>query len=177
MFDNIKADFERIVADEMGYGNKMRMLISALLSQGFQAILVYRFARWCMLKHIPVYPLRLLLERFIEITTGISLPGDVEIGKGLRIYHFGEIIIHSAVKIGEGCTLHQGVTIGDRGNPLKAPSIGNNVFVGAGAKILGDITIGNNCKIGANAVVLESVPDNCIAVGVPARIVKRRNDD
>lgn len=176
MFDNIKADFKRIV-DETGYCNKIRIIISAFLSQGFQAILVYRLGRWCMLRHIPIQPLRFLLERFIEITTGISIPADAEIGKGLRIHHFGGIIIHSFAKIGENCTLHQGVTIGDRGNPLKAPRIGNNVFIGAGAKILGDIIIGDNCQIGANAVVIATLPDNCIAVGVPAKVVRRRNND
>lgn len=173
MFENIKADFRRIISDEGELRSKWMIAISALLSQGFQAILVYRLARWCMLRHIPIQPLRFLLERFIEITTGISIPADAEIGKGLRIHHFGEIILHSAARIGENCTLHQGVTIGDRGNPLKAPNIGNNVFIGAGAKILGDITVGNNCKIGANAVVIESVPDNCVVVGVPAKIVNK----
>ncbi|MFH1097644.1 MAG: serine O-acetyltransferase [Candidatus Desantisbacteria bacterium] len=175
MFYNIKADLKRMTSAEGEQRGKTRMLISALLSQGFQAILVYRFARWCMLKNVPIHPLRFLLERFIEITTGISIPAGVKIGKGLRIHHFGGIIIHSAATIGENCTLHQGVTIGDRGNPLKAPWIGNNVFIGAGAKILGDITIGSNCQIGANAVVIESIPDNCVVVGVPGRIVRRKS--
>ncbi|MBU0701856.1 serine O-acetyltransferase [bacterium] len=173
MFENVKADFGRITSAEGEQRGKARVLISALLSQGFQATLVYRFARWCVCKHIPVQPLRFVLERFIEITTGISIPAEAKIDKGLRIHHFGGIIIHSAVTIGKNCTLHQGVTIGDRGNPLKAPRIGDNVFIGAGAKILGDIIIGDNCQVGANAVVIKSVPDNCVVVGVPAKIVDK----
>ncbi|MEK7274091.1 MAG: serine acetyltransferase, partial [Candidatus Desantisbacteria bacterium] len=78
MFSNIKADFKRIVSDEGELRGKWNIAISAFLSQGFQAILVYRFARWCVLRHIPLQPLRFLLERFIEITTGISIPADAE---------------------------------------------------------------------------------------------------
>lgn len=171
MFDNIKADFKQIMKGEENR-DRTRRAISGIFSQGFQALVVYRFFHWCMKKHIPTQPFRLLVERSIEITTGISIPAEVEIGKGLRIHHFGGIIFHPVVKMGENCTLHHDVTIGDRGNPFKAPSIGNNVFIGAGARILGDITIGDNCQIGANAVVIESVPANSVVVGVPARVVK-----
>lgn len=172
MFENIKADFRRIMEGEESRGN-LRRAISGLLSQGFQAIFVYRFFRWCLEKHIPTQPLRLIIERFVEITTGISIPAEVEIGKGLRIHHFGGIIFHPAVKMGQYCTIHHDVTIGDRGHPLKAPIIGDYVFIGSGARILGDITIGDYCQIGANAVVINSVPSNSVVVGVPAKIVKK----
>ena len=93
--------------------------------------------------------------------TGISIPAEAEIGKGLRIHHFGGIIFHPHVKMGEHCTIYHGVTFGDKGGWGEPPKVGNHVLVGAGAKILGDITIGNNVKIGANSVVTRSIPDNC----------------
>jgi serine O-acetyltransferase len=108
------------------------------------------------------------------MTTGISLPAQTAIGKGLRIHHFGGIIVHSAVRIGEHCSLYQGVTVGDLGGWGGVPRIGNDVVIGAGAKLLGDIEIGDHCRIGANAVVRTSVPAGCVAVGVPA-VIKRRS--
>jgi serine O-acetyltransferase len=146
-------------------------LIRGLLSQGFQAILVYRFFRWFYVRRIPTQPFRFLIERFIEIITGISIPAEAEIGKGLRIHHFGGVILHSHVKMGDHCTLYHEVTLGDKGGSGEPPTVGDNVLIGAGAKILGAITIGNNVIIGANAVVIESVPDNAIVGGVPAKII------
>jgi serine O-acetyltransferase len=114
--------------------------------------------------------MRFVIERFIEITTGISIPAEARIGKGLRIHHFGGIIMHSDTIIGQGCTLYHGVTLGDLGGWGGAPHIGNNVLLGAGAKVLGQVDIGDGCRIGANAVVRTSVPAGCVAVGIPAVI-------
>jgi serine O-acetyltransferase len=114
-----------------------------------------------------------LVERFIEIITGISIPAPAKIGKGLRIHHFGGIIIHSAAVIGEFCTVYHGVTLGDRGGWGGAPRVGDRVVIGAGAKLIGEIVIGDDCVIGANAVVNTSVPAGHIAVGVPAVTKKR----
>jgi serine O-acetyltransferase len=166
MFDKLKADLDRLG----GGNNKLRSLLRGLLSQGFQAIIVYRFFYWLKERHVPSQPFRFIAERFIEITTGISIPVACRIGKGLRIHHFGGIILHPSVEIGENCTLYHGVTIGDRGGSGGAARIGSNVLIGAGAKIIGEIIIGDNCKIGANAVVNKNVPDNCIAVGNPCII-------
>lgn len=170
MFENIKADLNRFTNDSCKLG-LFRLLARGLVSQGFQAILVYRFFRWFHLHGIPTQPIRLIVERFIEITTGISIPAATEIGKGFRIHHFGGVIFHSNVKMGENCTVYQGVTLGDKGGWGNPPTIGNNVLIGAGAKVLGDITIGDNVAIGANAVVLSSIPANSIAAGIPAKIV------
>jgi serine O-acetyltransferase len=167
MFDNLKTDIERLRGDRSG---SIRSIIRGFLSQGFQAILVYRFFHWLLLKKIPSQPLRFFVERFIEITTGISIPAECIIGKGIRIHHFGGIILHPSVEINNNCTLYHHVTIGDGGGFGSAAKIGNNVMIGAGAKIIGDLTIGNNCKIGANAVVTKDVPDNCLAVGNPSII-------
>jgi serine O-acetyltransferase len=148
-------------------------MVRGLLSQGFQALIVYRIFRWFYERRIPTQPLRFFVERFIEIITGISIPAQAKIGKGLRIHHFGGIILHSTAIVGEYCTIYHGVTLGDRGSWGDAPRVGNRVLIGAGAKLIGEIVIGDDCVIGANAVVHTSVPTGHIAVGVPAVVKKR----
>jgi serine O-acetyltransferase len=165
----VRADIARFREEGAG----LRPVIRGLLSQGFQALVIYRVFRWCYEHRIPTQPFRFLVERFTEITTGISLPAQARIGKGLRIHHFGGIIVHSEARIGESCTLYHGVTLGDLGGWGGAPQVGNHVIIGAGAKLLGNIEIGDDCHIGANAVVRTSVPPGCLAVGVPA-VIKQR---
>jgi len=150
-----------------------RSFIAGLLSPGFQAILVYRFFNWCYRHRLPSQPLRFFCERVIEITTGISIPARCRIAGGLRIHHFGGIILHPTAEIGENCTLYHEVTIGDRGGYGGAARIGSNVLIGAGAKIIGEISIGNNCTVGANAVVAKDMPENSIATGNPCLIKKK----
>ena len=99
-----------------------------------------------------------------------------EIGKGLHIPHPIGIVINGKAKIGNNCTIMQQVTIGNKLNDDKIPEIGNNVFIGAGAKIIGNIKIEDNVIIGANAVVTKSIPKNCIVAGIPARIIRKLND-
>jgi len=148
--------------------------------QGFWVMLIYRFGRWR-------YKIRLVLLRklfsliykvmykFIQIITGIELPCEVNVGNNFIIDHFGGIIISGYASFGDNCRIRNGVVVGlKRVEEPVAPSIGNNVDIGAGAKLLGNITIGNNVVIGANAVVLIDVPDNSIAVGVPAVIKASR---
>lgn len=119
-------------------------------------------------KKIPVLPG--LLMRFIRVVFSSDVPAGVRIGNGSIFMHNGlGVVIHEKAVIGDNCILMQHVTLGGR-NGRGAPTIKNNVFVGAGACILGDIVIGNNVKIGANAVVINDIPDNCLAVGVPAKI-------
>jgi serine O-acetyltransferase len=168
MLDNIKADLARLGSSNDSIS--LRIFIAGILSQGFQAIMVYRFFNWCYRHGIPMQPIRFFCERFIEITTGISIPARCSIGKGFRIHHFGGVIFHSTVELGENCTIYQGVTIGDIGGTGGAARIGNNVLIGAGAKIIGDIVIGNDCIIGANTVVTKDMPDGSVATGNPAQI-------
>lgn len=170
MFENIKSDLKRLSDGKLS----LRALIRGLLSQGFQAIVVYRFFRGLKLKKIPSQPFRFFCERFIEITTGISIPVECRIGKGLRIHHFGGIIFHPTVEMGENCTVYHEVTIGDRGGKGNAARIGNNAIIGAGAKIIGEITIGDSCKIGANCVVDRDVPDSSVVYGNPMQIKGER---
>lgn len=110
-----------------------------------------------------------------EIATGIGA-GAYFATPPILPHGLKGIIIHPTAKIGRNCTIHQQVTIGTRNTNInKSATIGDNCFIGAGAKILGDITIGDNVRIGANAVVIDSVPSNCTVVGVPAKIIKRNS--
>jgi serine O-acetyltransferase len=106
----------------------------------------------------------------LRLVTGIDLPRRARIGPGLRIWHFGGIFVHFASVIGRNCTIRHQVTIGSRREEFDVPLLGDDVDIGAGAKVLGKIRIGNRVTIGANAVVLDDVPDDYLAVGVPARI-------
>lgn len=152
-----------------------------LLGLGFWALLVYRFGharhiirpRWL---RAPWYGLYVLLSKWTEIACGITIGGSAIIGRRLTIEHHGGIVIHGSTRIGDDCLIRHGVTIGNSGrdDPLGAPSIGDRVEIGAGAKLLGRIRIGNDVIIGANAVVIRDVPDNAIVGGVPARLIRMR---
>ena len=165
MFANLKEDLKTYKGDWS--------------SQGFWVMVVYRFGRWrytikSALIRKPVSLLYKTLYKLIQVITGIELPCEVRVGKNFRIDHFGGIIISGFASFGDNCVIRDGVTVGLRrvDDPV-APQIGNNVDIGTGAKVLGGITIGDNVVIGANAVVLEDVPPNSIAVGVPAKIKTR----
>jgi serine O-acetyltransferase len=149
-------------------------------AQGFWVLVVYRFGRW----RYGVRPvlLRKLLSviyriwfKLIQIVTGIEFPCEVQIGRNFVIDHFGGIIVSGYAKFGDNCRIRNGVVVGLRRlDEPSAPVIGNNVDIGAGAKLLGPISIGNNVVIGANAVVICDVPDDCIAIGVPAVVKPRK---
>lgn len=146
-----------------------------LKEQSVWAIAIYRFGQWgdtLQSKILRRFIDRIywLLFRITETLTGISITKSVVIGPGLRIWHFGNIFIHPLVQIGSGCTLRQGVTIGNRVTDGPVPVIGNKVDFGAYAQVLGGVTIGDEAKIGAMSVVLTDVPPKATAVGVPARI-------
>lgn len=147
--------------------------------QGYWALVVYRFGKWRYgIKTVWLRKLFSLvykvLFKLVQVVTGIELPAEAEVGEGTRIDHFGNIIVSGYAKLGKNCVLRQGVTIGlkNETDPV-APEIGDFVSIGAGAKLLGSIRIGNHVDIGANAVVLCDIPDNCIAVGIPA-VIRRK---
>ena len=147
-----------------------------LKEQSAWALWVYRFGR--RIDRRRRGPLRWigerlywLIYRITETLTGISIPKTVEIGPGLRIYHFGNIFVHKDVKIGAGCTLRQGVTIGNRHDDGPVPVLEDEVDVGAYAQLLGGVRIGRGARIGAMSVVLTDVPPGATAVGNPARII------
>jgi serine O-acetyltransferase len=165
MFQNLRDDYR---AHNRNWG-----------AQGLWVMAVYRFGRW----RYGVKPAVLrkffslvyhLLYKFVQIVTGIELPCEVKLGRNFVIDHFGGIIISGYAQFGDDCRIRNGVVVGLRRiEEKRAPIIGNNVDIGSGAKLLGPITIGNNVLIGANAVVLCDVPDNSLAIGVPAVVRPR----
>ena len=150
---------------------------------GLWVMVVYRFGRWrYRFKYrairAPFSFIYKVLKVISQIVTGIELPCEVPVGKRFKIEHFGGIIISGDAAFGDDVIIRNGVTIGLRHTGVRgSPKIGNRVDIGAGAKILGAITIGDDVAIGANAVVLEDVPNNSVAVGVPARISARKRKD
>lgn len=117
-----------------------------------------------------------LFKLFIFLLYNSSIPYQAKIGKGTKFAYGGiGVIIHKRAVIGSNCNIGSNVTIGGRSNHQSVPVIGDRVYIGTGAKILGPVTIGDDVKIGANAVVLMDVPDNATAVGVPAKIINRED--
>ncbi|WP_326533448.1 serine acetyltransferase [Pseudorhodoferax sp.] len=147
-----------------------------LREQSLWALWVYRFGR-----RVDAMPRGLrqrllskaysLLFRTVETWTGISIPKETRVGPGLRIFHFGGIFVHPGSVLGSGCTLRQGVTIGNRVAGGPCPVLEDGVELGAYAQVIGGIRLGAGCRVGAMAVVLCDVPPGHTAVGNPARIV------
>ena len=175
----LKEDIRRTY--NMASGNKLKKIISCYRSPGVHAVTNIRFGQWIkkqnFLIKIFLKPLYYLQFYLIRTRWGIEIPCDTQIGKGFYIGHFGGITISSAAKIGENVNISQQVVIGVSGEGKKrgCPTIGNNVYIGPGAKIFGKISIGNNVKIGANAVVYKDVPDNVNVVLDPGmKILPRK---
>ena len=143
-----------------------------LLYSGVHAILAYRVAHKLYLSEH--YFAARAVSQWARHKTGIEIHPGATIGKGLVIDHGMGVVIGETTEIGDNCTLYQGVTLGGTGKDVgkRHPTLGNNVLVGAGAKVLGSFTIGDNARIAANAVVLNEIPANATAVGVPARVVR-----
>ncbi|MFH1848413.1 MAG: serine O-acetyltransferase [Candidatus Omnitrophota bacterium] len=140
---------------------------------GLHALIAHRIANRILKARIPVLPR--LLSQISRHFTGIEIHPGARIGQGLFIDHGMGVVIGETTIIGDNVTLYQGVTLGGTGKEKgkRHPTIGNNVVIGTGAKILGDITVGDNSYIGANAVVIKDVPHNSTVVGVPGRITKQ----
>jgi serine O-acetyltransferase len=127
-----------------------------------------------VLRHIPL--IHIFVQRCTELTSGISIPPTVIIGKGLLIEHFGGIMMNAKTKIGDYCTISHGVTIGNQLPGGNAPTIGNKVYICPGAVLVGEIHIGDNSIIGANAVVLNSFAEGSVIGGVPAKLIGKVTD-
>ena len=162
-----KGLFASISADLRAHGGRWG-------AQGFWAMSVYRFGRWrygirSPWLRKPMSAVYKVLYKLVQITTGIELPCEAVVGDNFVIDHFDGIVISGYAVFGNNCRVRSGVVVGlSRVDDPCAPVIGDNVDIGAGAKVLGRIRIGNNVVIGANAVVLRDVPENSLDVGVPA---------
>jgi len=143
------------------------------LYSGFHALIFYRIAHFFYKIHF--FFIARFFSQLGKFLTGIEIHPGAKIGKGLFIDHGTGVVIGETAEIGDDCTIYQGVTLGGTGKDTgkRHPTIGNNVLIGSGAKVLGPFTVGNNVKIAAGAVVLTEIPDDCTAVGVPAKIVRR----
>ena len=137
----------------------------------------FRIGTWLYIKNnifakIACIPIR-LIYKLQACLSGIQLPLGTSVGGGIMMHHFSCIVIARSAVIGENCTIHQGVTIGrvTAGKHAGVPTLADHVVAFAGAKIIGNITLGSHTVVGANAVVIRDIPDNCVAVGVPAKVV------
>lgn len=146
-----------------------------LLYSGLHAVLAYRLSHALYVRK--QYFAARLVSQTARFLTGIEIHPGAKIGRGLFIDHGSAVVIGETAELGDNCTLYQGVTLGGTGKDIgkRHPTLGNNVMVGAGAKVLGPFTIGDNVKIAANAVVLNAIPANSTAVGIPAHVVRRDN--
>lgn len=170
LFKNIAYDVQAVLERDPAARSKAEVF---LLYPGIQAVMWHRVAHF-FYKHNRKFIAR-MISQCTRFWTGIEIHPGATIGKGLFIDHGMGVVIGETTIIGDNCTIYQGVTLGGTGKEKgkRHPTLGSNVMVGSGAKVLGPFTVGDNSKIAAGAVVLSEVPPNSTCVGVPARIVKR----
>ena len=171
VWEDIRHDFKTVFSMDPAAKSKVEVILSY---SGLHAIVFHRLNHFLWNARIPVLPR--FLSQLVKIFTGIEIHPAARIGGGFFIDHGMGVVIGETVEIGENCLLYQGVTLGGTGKETgkRHPTLHNNVVVGTGAKVLGNITIGDNVKIGANSVVLHDVPKNSIVVGVPGRVIKKK---
>lgn len=170
MFKNLRYDIRSVLERDPAARNGFEVF---LLYPGIAAVMWHRPAHF-FYKHNMKFLAR-WISQCVRFWTGIEIHPGAVIGKGLFIDHGMGVIIGETTIIGDDCTIYQGVTLGGTGKDVgkRHPTLGNNVMVGSGAKVLGPFTVGDNSKIAAGSVVLSEVPPNSTCVGAPARIVKR----
>ncbi|MBO5304935.1 MAG: serine O-acetyltransferase [Clostridia bacterium] len=173
MFDNIKADLAVVLEKDPAARSKFEVFFTY---GGFRALCAYRRAHWFYIHKMP------FIAQIISFRArkhyGIEIHPAAKIGKGIMIDHGNGLVIGETTEIGDNVIIYQGVTLGGTGKDVgkRHPTIGNNVMICAGSKILGPVTIGDHTKIGAGSVVLKDVPPHCTVVGVPGRIVKMHGE-
>jgi len=171
---SIKRDFKAAFEHDPAAISTLELLLAY---PGFHARQFHRLTHTLYRWHVPVLPR--FISHISRFLTGIEIHPGAKIGEGFFIDHGMGVVIGATAEIGDNVTLYQGVTLG--GTSLQRikrhPTLGNNVVVGVGAQLIGDITIGDNAKIGAGSVVVISVPANTTVVGVPGRVVEVRNPD
>ena len=169
MLDRLRADIRAVKERDPAARGTLEVL---LLYSGLHAIMLHRPAYW-LYNHKHFFLAR-WISQYAKFRTGVEIHPGAKIGTGVFIDHGTGIVIGETAEVGDGCTLYQGVTLGGTGKDTgkRHPTLGKNVTVGSGAKVLGPFTIGDNSKIAAGAVVLKEIPPNATAVGVPAQVVK-----
>ena len=169
MFESLREDIRVVKERDPAAKGTLEILLTY---SGLHAIHHYRASHWFYKHHM--YTTARMISQMSRFFTGIEIHPGAEIGKRFFIDHGMGVVIGETAVIGDDCLVYQGVTLGGTGKEKgkRHPTLGNNVMVGSGAKVLGPFTVGNNVKIAAGAVVLEAIPDNCTAVGVPARVVR-----
>lgn len=170
LFKNLRYDIDRIMKNDPAARSFLEVL---LLYPGVHAMIVYRAAHFLYTKRL--FFLARLISQMARFFTGIEIHPGAKIGRGLVIDHGMGVVIGETAEIGNDVLIYHGVTLGGTGKQKgkRHPTVGDNVVIGSGAKVLGPILISNGAKIGSNAVVLRDVPENGTAVGIPARnIVK-----
>ena len=175
IFSKIRDDYNAAMNNDPALPRDLRGALEIIFcTPGFLAITCHRINHFLHKKlRIPIIPR--FLSLIVRWWTGIEIHPGAEIGSGFFIDHGAGVVIGETAEIGDNVTLYQGVTLGGTGKDKGAkrhPTLGSNVFVGSGAKILGPIKVGDNTRIGANSVVLKDVPDNSTVTGMRARIVK-----
>ena len=170
MFAQIKKDIDSIMLRDPAAKTRLE---AALCYPGLHAIWLHRIAHHFYLKGWVFFPR--LINTFSRFLTGIDIHPGAKLGPGLFIDHGMGLVIGETAELGSNVTLYQGVTLGGTGKEKgkRHPTIGNNVVVSSGAKVLGSFKVGDNSKIGSGSVVLKEVPPNSVVVGVPGRIVTR----
>ncbi len=178
----ILASFRKDINRYKAYSNKSAFVVLCT-QQGLWALFVYRWANAMYQSKLPEFIKKIFLliaiiqQKWIEIITGISIPYTASIGDGLYIGHFGQIIINANAVIGNNCNISQGCTIGvsGTGESRGVPRIGDNVYIGANATVVGKIEIASGTVIGANSLVNRSVDQKCTLLGVPATIISNKD--
>ncbi len=170
MFNRLREDIQTCKQRDPAARSALEIL---LLYPGLKAIRMHRRANWCY-RHKLFFLARWISQRAVK-KTGIEIHPAAQIGRRFFIDHGTGVVIGETTVIGDDVTIYQGVTLGGTGKDTgkRHPTIGNRVMIGSGAKVLGPFKVGDNTNIAAGAVVLEEIPPNCTAVGVPARIVRR----
>jgi serine O-acetyltransferase len=160
------------------YYNKISIfsLIKVLMSDGAISMILYRLQFF--FNNVHLFPLSFSVHLLNKFLSGCVIGCGAKFKSGFTLMHPIGVVINSCVRGGHNVVIESCVTIGasKNGIPVESPILGNNVFIGSGAKVLGGIVIGNNVKIGANAVVITDIPDNSTAVGIPAKIISNNND-
>ena len=169
MFSKLKAELDAVMARDPAARSRAEVYF---LYSGFKAMRSYRKANW-FFRHNMKFIARYISQR-ARRKTGIEIHPGATIGKNLFIDHGMGVVIGETTVIGDNCTLYQGVTLGGTGKDQgkRHPTIGNNVLLSTGSKVLGPFKVGDGARIAANAVVLKEVPEDATAVGVPARVVR-----